>query len=303
LAIGEATIVLKTKSIELSGLKETLNARKRSTGLFSIGEKNVSPKAEKLCDIGVQTAQGVNRRAIGLIPMPMSKDNHGILVSESIRYTNLLLSIESRQSSCCLRIVSSSRKTRSAILMYRGRVIGCIYGQKGRDFQLFGIEAYQQAVIDLAQPRTLIDAYVLDEELILAAAALFHGTTTVVQANLPAEKIYRDSVNDLVAKRAVGCVVINNEEGLAKCVTYLFAGKIVGVYSFAKGWLAPIMESGAGHVKSSPQDEIMVSTLSAANEQEALDTTFSLTGLTDGTRITRPISCEIDQVGQVQSQS
>jgi len=285
--------VLKTKTVELSGLKETLNARKKTTGMFSFGEKNVSPKAEKLCDIGVQTAEGINRRATGLMPMPMSKENHEILVSGSIKYTNLLLSIESRQSSCCLRIVSSSRKTRSAILIYRGRVIGCIYGQKGRDFQLFGLEAYQQAVIDLAQPRTLIDAYVLNEELVLAAAALFQGTTTVVQANLPAEKIYRDSVNDLLAKRAVGCVVINNAEGLAKCVTYLFAGKIVGVYSFAKGWLVPIIESGAGHAKFSPQDEIMVSTLSAANEQEALNTTFSLTGLTDGTRITRPISCEV----------
>jgi len=282
--------VLRTKTLELSGLRDSFATRKKTTGMMAFGEKNVALKAEKLCDIGVTA--GINRRATGLMPMPMSKENHDVLVAGSIKYTNLLLSIESRQSSCCLRIVSSGRKTRSAILIYRGRVIGCIYGQKGRDFQLFGQEAYQEAVIDLAQPRTLIDAYLLSEELVLAAAALFQGNTNVVQPTLPAEKLYCNTVNDLIAKRVVGCVVTNNNEGLAKCITYLFAGKIVGVYSFAKGYLVPILESGSGHSKNSPDDEIMISTLSAANEQEALNTTFSLTGLTDGTRITRPITCE-----------
>jgi hypothetical protein len=282
--------VIKTKTLELGGLKDSFATRKKTTGMFAFGEKNVSLKAEKLCDIGVTA--GVNRRAIGLMPMPISKENHEVFVAGSVKYTNLLLSIESRQSSCCLRIVSSARKTRSAILIYRGRVIGCIYGQKGREFQLFGQEAYQQAMIDLAQPNTLIDAYLLSEEIILSAASLFQGNVNVVQAALPAEKIYIDTVNDLLAKRAVACVVTNNKEGLAKCITYLFAGKIVGVYSFAKGYLVPILESGSGHSKNSPDDEVMVCTLNAANEQEALNTTFSLTGLTDGTRITRPITCE-----------
>jgi len=282
--------VIKTKTLELGGLRDSFATRKKTTGMFAFGEKNASLKAEKLCDIGVTA--GINRRATGLMPMPLSKENHEIFVAGSIKYTNLLLSIESRQSSCCLRIVSSARKTRSAILIYRGRVIGCIYGQKGREFQLFGQEAYQQAVIDLSQANTLIDAYPLSEELILAAAALFQGNVNVVPPTQPSEKLYTDTVNDLIAKRAVGCVVTYNNEGLAKCITYLFAGKIVGVYSFAKGYLVPILESGAGHSKNSPDDEIMVSTLNAANEQEALNTTFSLTGLTDSTRITRPITCE-----------
>jgi hypothetical protein len=248
--------------------------------MFSFGEKNTPLKAEKLCDVGVQS-DGLNRRATGLMPMPTSKENHEILLAGSIRYTNLLLSIESRQTSCCLRVVSPSKKSRCAILIYHGRVMGCIYGRKGLEQQLFGKEAYHQAVNDLLQPSTLIDAYPLSEELVLAAGALFQGNLSVVPSTLPAEQLYLKTVSVMLERGAVGCVVINNPDGMAKCVTYVFAGKIVGLYSFAKGWLVPIIESGAGHVKCSPYDEIMVSTLSAANAQDVLNNTFSLTGLSD----------------------
>ena len=40
----------------------------------------------------------------------------------------------------------------------------------------------------------------------------------------------------MISNKRTGCVVITSAES-AICLTYIFEGRIVGVYSFAEGWL------------------------------------------------------------------
>src|SRR5262249_33125714 len=115
---------------------------------------------------------GVNRRAIGLIPTPLHREVHDVSESHTLRYHHLLISIEGNHHTCCMRVVSPRNKSRSAIMVFRGRVLGCLYGNKKLESQQFGSDALEQAMSDLAHPESMLDAYMLPEDLVLAASAL-----------------------------------------------------------------------------------------------------------------------------------
>jgi hypothetical protein len=224
---------------------------------------------------------GVNRRAISLVPLPPNQDLHEISLSANLKSRQLLLSLEAKQSTCCLRIISSSRKSRSAVLIYRGLVIGCVYGSKKLEHQIFGQAAHEQALADLAQPDSLVDAYVLSEEIVLAAASLFHGNVMKAQLNKSAHETYYHAVESMIANNSVGCIVLSDTEKAALCMVYLFAGRIAGAYSFAEGWLKSPFEDTLNCLRAHPGSKVMASALNAANESEAVQLCFSLTGLSE----------------------
>ncbi len=224
---------------------------------------------------------GNNRRAIGLLPLPGVGQRHEISQSNYLRYHQLLISLEGKQSTCCLRIASPNNKSRSAILLFRGRVLGCLYGSKNIDRQLFGEEALERAVADLAAPGNILDAYVLSEELVLAAAALFHGNVLNQSSYMSAEQTLEMASQHLLHSDMPGCIVISSADNLAACMVYMFGGKIVGVYSFKDGWVESTYETALHYLHRTPNACVMASKLTACNVQEVMDLTFSVTGLAD----------------------
>ena len=94
-------------------------------------KKNPLHKVEQICAIDPQPS-GLNRRAIGLLPLPQTRETHEISRSENLRYTQLLIAMEAKQSSCCLRIIAPGRKSRSATPIYKGRVMAACTAAKLR---------------------------------------------------------------------------------------------------------------------------------------------------------------------------
>jgi hypothetical protein len=225
------------------------------------------------------TSTGANRRAIGLVPVA-SEDKLQIEHGNS-RYHEWLVSLEGKQSTCCLRIVCPRTKSRSAVLIFRGRVIGCIYGSKKSVQQYAGKEAYLRAVSDLDMPEIAVDAYVLDESLVLAAASLFHGAVMQPPPDLNAQSTYEWCIERLMISHLPGCIAINDSQGAPICMTYLFAGKIVGVYSFRDGWVSSTFEAGLKLIIGMPGTSVRGNMLDVASAEEALQLTFALTGLAD----------------------
>ena len=244
-------------------------------------KRDSEDQLQKLCSVDSRD-DGANRRAIGLMPQAPRQDRHEITLSANLRYRQLLLSLEAKQSTCCLRIISPSKKSRSAILIYCGQVIGCVYGNKRLEHQIFGETAHQNAISDLAQPDSIVDAYVLTEEIVLAAASMFHGNVMRAPAKKLAHELYDHAVTSMLASNSVGCIVISDKEGIALCMIYIFAGRIVGAYSFAQGWLEPTFESGLECLHANQGATVMASALNARNESDARQLCFSLTGLIEG---------------------
>src|SRR5262249_8020904 len=151
----------------------------------------------------------------------------------------LLLSIQKKRQSCCLQIESETNKSRSAILIFRGRILGCIYGKQGLQQHVFNEAAYVLALKDLASADHTITIYSLDEELVIAAAALFHGKIIEISEYANAQHIFDFAHDSLVQFNMPGSISIVGENDLSVCMVYIFGGKIVGVYSDKSGWTEP----------------------------------------------------------------
>jgi len=227
------------------------------------------------------TFTGANRRAIGLIPVPLDETADKIPLPSSLRYRELLVAIEGKQSTCCLRIISPRKRSRSALLIFRGRVMGCIYGAKNLGRQLMGEEAHFRAMSDMALPDNTVDAHMLDEEIVLAAASLFHGSVLQPPEEIQGQEIYEWCIEATIASNLPACVVVSDANHVPVCMTYLTNGKIVGVYSFKDGWISSAFEAALKYVLETPGVNVSASVLDIDCGDAALDLTFSLTGLAD----------------------
>lgn len=250
--------------------------------------------------------KGANRRAINLVPLPVVQERHEISQSHRIRYHQLLVSIEARQSTCCLRVISEHEKSRSAILVFRGRVLGCIYGSKDQGHQIFGQEAHSLAMADLAKPDNIVDTYLLSEELVLAGGALFHGEPIdPPMPRMSSEEAFEAAATHLMHTNSPGCIVVNSQENEAVCMVYIFRGHIIGVYSFKDGWVGSLYESALHYVVGTPNTRIMASALAAHSIKEVEVMTFSLTGIGERAPIkpSNQMLSEYDEIAEISSKA
>lgn len=249
--------------------------------MFAWKEKrDTSTKIAKILSGHAETT-GANRRAIGLVPVPKERECNEVNKSNGLKHQQLLVSIEGNHQTCCLRVISPFHKSRAAIMVFRGRVIGCLYGNKRLGHQLFGADALERAVADLGHPDSILDAYMLPEDLVLAAGALFHGNSLMFAPDLPVEQIFEASCENLMRSNMPGCIVVNNNQDMAVCMVYIFGGHIVGVYSFTEGWVETSFESGLKYVSQNRSGKVMASMLPCHNVDEVMQLSISLSGLAD----------------------
>ncbi|HEY9759659.1 MAG TPA: hypothetical protein V6C97_31155 [Oculatellaceae cyanobacterium] len=249
----------------------------RGQQILPLNQKRLSPDAAAtLCDIKLDD-EGSTRRTLGLLPMPQSRYGHEITETDTLRLQMLLLSIESKKISCCLRVFSESTKSRSAVLIYRGRLIGCVYGKRGEE-QHFGKQAFNKIMDDLVSQGNLLDTYKLTDELALAAAALFHGGLNQVFNGAPASEIYPKCARMVANNKRTGCIVCKDNGEGAISITYLFEGAIVGVYSFSEGWQTPTQTAALNTIDRVGGAELWLAVLPIETES-AESLTESLTGL------------------------
>lgn len=226
------------------------------------------------------TAKGSNRRAVGLVPFPLSEKDREISIAQKIRYQQLLISIEGKQSTCCLKVVSPKKKSRSALLCFRGRAIGCIYGRKDLDSQLLGQEAFEHFLDDLSIPDSIVDTYILPENLALSATSLFHGEVFNQPLGKGAPETVHFVFQNLLRTRMPGCIVLKRfatDEVLA--FIYMFDGEIIGIFTFANGWLEPTLQQALELVETNVAIMVSASKLNACNVDEVFKLSFSLTGM------------------------
>jgi hypothetical protein len=222
-----------------------------------------------------------NRRAISLMPGPALRDAQEITVSDQSKFRQLLLSIEANQSSCCIKIVSPKHKSRGAVLIFRGRVVGCIYGNKRLERQLFGQEAYSCVLADISHQSNAMEAYLLSEDLVLSAASLFNGDVFNADNSHSAEEIFESAHRGLVHSGMPGCIVVKSGEEVPAAIIYIFGGKIIGIFSSKEGWVSTSYEKALQYVHQTHGAKVSASMLAARDIDEVFKLSFSLSGLSD----------------------
>lgn len=229
-----------------------------------------------------QTAySGINRRATALLPPPRYLDVERIEFEDAYNHRRFLLSIEAKQETVCLRIDSELTKSRSGILIFRGRVLGCVYRNRGLDQYLFGEAAYRNAISDLAGPERSLEGYHLQEDLAIATASLFHGHVLEVPEQAAATEIFDLTYGYLVESKLPGCIVLSSADEQTVYMIYLFEGRTIGIYSVRDGWQDSLYEGIKVDLEHGHLVKAQACTLTARDVSEVLKYTFSLSGLAD----------------------
>lgn len=225
--------------------------------------------------------QGPSKRATSLMPS-IKLGTPGDLPSvERADHNKLLLSIEANQRSCCLQIESGKNKSRSAVLVYRGRVISCIYSSKGLGTHLFNQKAFDLAIRDLASIGSKLSLYVLSDQVVVAAAALFHGTVLELPKSQACVRLFDCALDQLLNSKKPGVIVLGHTKDLSVGMVYVFDGKIAAVYSDREGRLEPNKNAVGGYLSRYPDTEVYACFLPVAEGQNSFDFAFSLSGLAD----------------------
>lgn len=223
---------------------------------------------------------GASRRATSMIPLAATGTTHEIAQTGSVRFHQLLVSLEGNQRTGCLRIISPRNKSRSAILMYRGRVVGCLYGSRKLDYQCLQQDAHKFALAELATAGNILDAYELPEELVLAAASLFNGEILDIDQMLAPQGSFEQALAAITDSRLPGCIVVNSNSDEMVCMVYVFDGRIIGVFSALDGWVKPTYEAAVGYLSRAKQNaHVMASFMPIRDREHAMSFGFSLTGL------------------------
>jgi hypothetical protein len=233
--------------------------------------------------------------------LPSAAPGHReILQTTGLRYHQLLITLEGNKRTGVVKVVNPKRRSRAAILMYRGRVLGCVYGRKGLDGQVIQGDAHNATLADLATTGNLVDAYQLSEDIVLAAASLFHGDVLEVPSTGDAHARFDAAMNQIMKTNKPGCVVVNSSDSEMKSMVYISKGQVMGVFCAQKGWVEPTPESAHKIIRNAKQEvEISASILSIENVDTVDSMSFSLSGLADRDRyqLIVPQLIEMDNLG------
>jgi hypothetical protein len=257
----------------ITALKQMLTGAKPNEAPL---EQNILPatgrmtieQAQKHGDLCLQL-KGVNKRPIGLLPLPDSErdEDHEIVWSHNLDAVQLLSSLEIQQFSGVVRIFSEKRQFRTAMLFFKGRVIGCIYSRVFLTKPLLDEQACSAFLYRLTEPGNIVHAYRLEPDLVLSASALFHSVAETRKKDMATADLVLQAMAPILGNLRTGCIALNNAEGTV-CAIYVRLGVIIGVYSYSQGWLEPDVESIVSCLDGAGLVEMFDSTVSILHEDD-----------------------------------
>jgi hypothetical protein len=116
-----------------------------------------------------------------------------------------------------LRSSDNQSKRRAALLLYKGRVVGCIRNSKSKPAVPQVVEALKQALADMRVAGVNIESYTLSEPKVLALSCFYFGVPLKVpelaekgQSFLKVvEQIQRDKLTASIVQKVQGCSVLS----------------------------------------------------------------------------------------------
>lgn len=171
------------------------------------------------------------RRAIDLI-LPSIGEDQGTEVRMDAFDDDpdlLIMQLEGGMRTGCVKAFCEPRKSRSAVLLYKGRAVGCIYGNKSLPEPHPTEPSLQMMLNDLQEPDTNLLIYDLPEEVTLAMSALFLGYPVERNDDLDARS-YVDYIGSwLRQKNQTACLAISTSAG-ATMLAFVYKGDFVGTF-------------------------------------------------------------------------
>lgn len=219
------------------------------------------------------------KRAVNYFPSQSlsSKAKTPLTISQNLPLLPQLINIEAQKLSGCIKTESSRFKSRSALLLYKGQVIASVYGSKKNPEQLFGSEAYNMILNELGSVHVDLSSYILQDEVVLSAASMFHGQVFYPKQNDNAVAALSECLDYIDSFAGPASIAVVDKEGNAVCLVYVFGNGVLGINSLNTSVSEKDINSLWQYLKKNPESQIMANSITADNVS-ILGLTFSLLG-------------------------
>jgi hypothetical protein len=170
------------------------------------------------------------KRATDLILPPIDGESLNEFKIEDYDIEWLITDLEGGMRTGCVKAACESKLSRSAMLLYRGRAVGCIYGCKSMPDTQPTEQSLQNMLADLEVPDTDVKIYDLPENVTLAMSALFLGYPVQRNDDYDA-RAYMDYICGwFESKGNTACLAITLPSNSATCLGFVYKGQFCGAF-------------------------------------------------------------------------
>lgn len=195
-------------------------------------QTSTAPDAENAFAIWVDSypANQRRRRAIDLfMPALSGKLLHELKCAQCDTDT-LLCELEMASFTGCIKARSEEKKSRSAMLIHKGRVAGAIYGKKDAQ-ETFPVEkAIALIQTDIKEPETFLQVYELPSDAVLSLASLFLGCPIARDPHASVSDYIDTSLMSMSLSGETGCITYSLDGNQTDSILMVHGGVQIGGY-------------------------------------------------------------------------
>lgn len=168
------------------------------------------------------------RCATNLIMPPLNPETQRVFQIQEHDVDWLVTHIETGMQTGCVKTSTPSLSSESAILLYKGRAVGCIHRSPNSEPKSTE-EALKFALSDLDVPDTVVTVYDLPSEIVIAMSSLFLGYPVERHDDFSNKEYFDYARNWLNQKNATATIVVS-DSGKDPCLCFIFQGGFVGAF-------------------------------------------------------------------------
>lgn len=170
------------------------------------------------------------KRATDLILPPVNGEPPNTFKMADYDIEWLITDLEGGMRTGCVKASSEERLSRSAMLLYRGRAVGCIYGCKTMTDTQPTETSLALMMSDLELGETKVTIYDLPEEVTLSMSALFLGYPVQRSDDLDARSYMDYLCGWFEEKGQTACLAFSLPSKAATCLGFIHKGQFVGSF-------------------------------------------------------------------------
>lgn len=174
------------------------------------------------------------RRAIDLIMPAVSGKLLHELICSSCDLKQLFEELELAAFTGCIKARSEEKKSRSAMVLYKGRVVGSIYGRKDMQDPFPQDKALAMIREDLSLADTLIQVYELPEDVVLPMASLFIGCPIKKENSETAADYLANTLMSMKYENETGCFTLADSANQPDYLLFVFKGQAMSGYKISE---------------------------------------------------------------------
>ncbi|MBZ0189013.1 MAG: hypothetical protein K8F91_22400 [Candidatus Obscuribacterales bacterium] len=173
------------------------------------------------------------RRAVDVIMPQVTGKLASAIRCGDLKLAQLLSDLETSKFTGSIKAESEKVLSRSAALVFDGRVVGCIYGRRSLQEAHLGDRALEFMLEDLQLDGTTMQIYELPREIVLSMSALFIGCPVdeKIARQQEASDFAQSVVDSLSNSLETACIALSTDERQSQCLAFLYKGEKHGSFS------------------------------------------------------------------------